>query len=89
MPRSIECVEATRQSNGAAPEGFCLITYVLASVPTAPDSTSYTVFLYQTCTFSVPFRRKTARNRESNGQPVFARANPVAGRRNPASPSHI
>jgi hypothetical protein len=50
-------------------EGFCLSTHVLATVPTSPNRATYGVFLYQTCTFSVPFRRKTGRNRPLDGGP--------------------
>jgi hypothetical protein len=40
----------------------------------------------KTCTFSVPFRRKPRPNGPVHGEPVFARANPQAGRRWPVSP---
>ena len=43
----------------------------MAAVPTTPNPTIYGLHLYQTCTFSVPFRRKTARNRECDGEAVF------------------
>jgi hypothetical protein len=61
--------------------GFCPSTHVLALVPTTPNPTVYGVLLYQTCTFSAPFRRKITCNRGCDGEPVFARANPQAGRR--------
>jgi hypothetical protein len=60
--------------------GFCLSTCVLVLVPTTPNPTGYGLFLYQTCTFSILFQRKSARNRGCGGEPVFARANPQAGR---------
>ena len=43
-----------------AREGFCPSTDVLALAPTTPNPTVYGVHLYQTCTFSVPFRQKNA-----------------------------
>jgi hypothetical protein len=55
-------------------------------VPTTSNPNTYGVFLYQTCTFSVQFRRKTARNRGCDGEPVFARANPQAGRHSRVKP---
>jgi hypothetical protein len=53
-------------------EGFCRAPHVLVPAPAAPNPAIYRVLLYQTCTFSVPFRRKTARNRGCGGEPVFA-----------------
>jgi hypothetical protein len=45
-----------------------------------PNPTAYGLFVYQTCTFSVPFRRKTARNRGATASRFFA----PSGRINPA-----
>jgi hypothetical protein len=77
-------IESQRHGNSPAEgvcsrEGFCQSSQVLAVVPTTPNPAIYGLHLYQTCTFSVPFRRKTARNGGCDGEPVFARANPQAG----------
>jgi hypothetical protein len=71
-------------SSADSGEGFCLSTHVLALVPTTPNPTVYRVHLYQTCTFSVPFRRKPARNRGCDDVPVFACAIPK-----PATPGPV
>ena len=83
---TINPLSRPRQS---AHEGFCPSTHVLALVPTTPNPTSYGAFLYETCTFSGPFRQKTARN-DGCGEPVFARADlkpTAAGRQNSAQMS--
>ena len=59
----------------------------MALVPTTSNPTIYGLHVYQMCTFSVPFRRKTRPNRPVEGEPVFARANPQVGRRRPVKPS--
>jgi hypothetical protein len=69
----------TGKERGGRCEGFCPSTHVLALVPTTSNPAVYGLFVYQTCTLSVPFRRKTARNRGSDGGPVLAGANLQVG----------
>jgi hypothetical protein len=83
-------VEPTHLPKGSAHvRGFVRAPEVLASV----QLRQIQPVTGWTCTKRVPFRcsfrRKTDRNRGCDGEPVFARANPRAGRRRPVKPRPI
>jgi len=91
VPGSQEPASATCPTNSAAegvcsPERFCPSTPVLALAPTTPNSTVYGVCVYQTCTFSVPFRRKPRPNRPVDGGPFSLARILKPGRRRPTKP---
>ena len=92
LPGIEDSASSRRCTNSAAEgicsrEGFCPSTPVLALAPTTPNPTIYGLNLYQTCTFSAPFRRKPRPNCRFDCEPVLSRANPKIGRPGPVKPS--